>query len=216
MGSGEYILQVAKMDNLLELVDFVLNNYLPREPLYDALGTTKERDRPGVTSLVDVALRESVSFFFRDKGGKIAACVLNSLVTVEHGSVEPQQRLTYSPTFLKISSFLSIVKDHLDPSILANANFYMEVTLLSVSPKSTGRGLAKKLIEASLERAKQLQCAFVLAVATGFKSQTLFAKCGFESVYTVPYKDYLDSSGKQLFECRNSEDESAKLMLRRV
>ncbi|CDW56582.1 putative atp synthase f1 delta subunit [Trichuris trichiura] len=198
MGSGEYILQVAKMDNLMELVDFVLNNYLPREPLYDALGTTKERDRPGVTSLVDVTLRDSVSLFFRDKGGKIAACVLNSLVTVESGS---------------ISSFLNTVKDHLDPSVLANANFYMEVTLLSVSPKSTGRGLAKKLIEASLERAKQLQCAFVLAVATGFKSQTLFAKCGFECAYAVPYKDYLDSNGKQLFECRNSEDDSANLRI---
>uniref|UniRef100_A0A5S6QZ69 N-acetyltransferase domain-containing protein n=1 Tax=Trichuris muris TaxID=70415 RepID=A0A5S6QZ69_TRIMR len=216
MASDEYILLVAKMDNLMELVDFALNNYLPREPLHDALGTAKERDRPGVVSQVDIALRDSVSFFFRDKGGKIAACVLNSLVTVDNGSSEPQERLTYSPTLLKISNFLSIVKERVDPTLVSNASFYMEMMQLSVSPKSTGRGLAKKLIEASLERAKQLQCAFVLAVATGYKSQALFAKCRFESVHTLAYKDYLDNDGKPVFQCRNSEDESAKLMLRRL
>ena len=81
---------------------------------------------------------------------------------------------------------------------------YFEIYILSVRSEYGGKGIGKRLVEHSLQVAKEKGCTTVKSDLASSFSRKICEKCGFETVFEIRYADEfplynkMDESSKQL------------------
>lgn len=103
--------------------------------------------------------------------------------------------LTSSPLKLQVVKFFQFIekKSQLDETGL------LELFIVAVDPDYRQQGMAKKLGIVSLDYARENGYRGVKISCTSKYSADMAASLGFQLVYAIPYSEYTDSEGKQIF-----------------
>uniref|UniRef100_A0A5S6QZ06 aralkylamine N-acetyltransferase n=1 Tax=Trichuris muris TaxID=70415 RepID=A0A5S6QZ06_TRIMR len=218
--NADFKLLKVRTEDRQDAVNFLLSDFLCNEPLSMALAVTPEEGKPFFELLVDSCLSCNASYLIRGKGDEISAMAINKIGALsDDGTYDAIDPLLFGPKCSKLADLLNhmaqYLAEHREKCALPAKRDYLEIEILSVHSNWIGQGLAKKLLNASIEEAKSRGCAFAITVATNVASQQLFAKWGFETLHKVMHKEYLDKQGCQIFNCKNNPTDCAKLMVKR-
>ncbi|VDO37174.1 unnamed protein product, partial [Brugia timori] len=184
-----------------------------------------------LTDLVNSGIASSLSYMLRKPDGEIAALRLASILNRpedeqhnEHSerssgsksATSGSNKRTATKTMSPKAQIIMDILEELESK--ASISVYLQIWILidpklkrlllwsviSVHKDYTRRGLAEKMLSYKLEEAKQMGCQGCVAEASAFKSQLLFKKIGYETIYEIKHADWLDDKGRQIFKCDDS------------
>uniref|UniRef100_A0A915JGL2 aralkylamine N-acetyltransferase n=1 Tax=Romanomermis culicivorax TaxID=13658 RepID=A0A915JGL2_ROMCU len=200
----ELIYEVAKIDQRQELVDFIVDHFCRDEPISRSLNMSRENSVNLVNGLVDEGLSKPISFVCLNKDRKIVGCRLNALIDKDDQNNRQENRKenrqNHSKIELFIENFLEKLGENFDQN-LEGCRKYLKFILVSVDANYQRRGIATKLIELSIAKAKEIGCQFIAVAATANRSQKMFQKLGFQKIKSIMHENYLDENGQQIFKC---------------
>ncbi|KRX22986.1 hypothetical protein T07_5453 [Trichinella nelsoni] len=216
--SNAYKVENAKPEHLMELVNLLNEGFLFEEPLNKAIKLEKDECELYFKNSTLHCLKSDSSILIRRvDNGQIVACALNQLGTVMNGQLnaEDEDGVDYERKINKMNNFVNFMRQGL-LEVIPNGSSYLEICTLSVHPQYYRRGLGRLATEASIRRAEQLKCKFIVAVATNYKSQALFEKLQFQTGKTIRLTSYLDpDTNEPMFIC-NDGTTCAKLHYKSV
>ncbi|XP_003370705.1 putative ATP synthase F1, delta subunit [Trichinella spiralis] len=225
MSSGdmfkEFQFRKATEKDVSEIKSFLSQDFIFNEPLSQALKSTADELMPLLTFLVESSVKDAFSILVKHKG-TLVACVLNSLHTLSTnmGKIPAS---TFPEKATIIGNFINKMEENSLQRILNNdkqlscgSTKYLVVEVISVSASIAGKGIAKKLLKDTEEMARQHNFNFILTIATNIRSQLLFEKIGYSTVYAIHHKDYLAENGRQIFHCLDNATICAKGMLKKI
>lgn len=188
-------------DGILRLLR---DSFLPRSPLWAVLNIRWEEVKDGYEKMVNEALADPVSFVAIDETNprnKIIGCRLSKLIDFTNPG-DPDEDFIFVPSANRKVYAITQVHNQLMRGwkrefIRDGAKKVLEFIVLCVEDSYGGHGVAQKLIERSMELAKQIGVDYVFAVAANWKAQRVFEKLHFEIRRTLEYAQALDpSTGK--------------------
>uniref|UniRef100_A0A914X4D4 aralkylamine N-acetyltransferase n=1 Tax=Plectus sambesii TaxID=2011161 RepID=A0A914X4D4_9BILA len=193
-------------------MNFLLDHFCNSEPTIVAVGMSLDEARIFLHDFVKVALVDPVSIItFNDKDEIVAVrlCTIANREENRDGTAEvnnsnlPLSTQTVAKLLIRVKGNLwNLVPDHV--------NRLLRIEIISVRGDQTRKGIANRLINWKLDDAKQIfGCQGVVAEATAFKSQRMFARNGYKVLNEVVYKDWLDENGKQIIVCKDDTVSSA-------
>lgn len=204
---------------------FLLTDFLYNEPLNRSVSLNAEDSDELFNDLVNSGIASSLSYMLRKPDGEIAALRLASILNRpedeqhnEHserssgsksatsGSNKRTATKTMSPKAQIIMDILEELESKIWILIDPKLKRLLLWSVISVHKDYTRRGLAEKMLSYKLEEAKQMGCQGCVAEASAFKSQLLFKKIGYETIYEIKHADWLDDKGRQIFKCDDSTD----------
>lgn len=139
--------------------------------------------------LIEDCLNSETSFGAFDKtSGVMSGVTINFL-----GRKQPQPDLQHEfPLRVKqLFRMLSETNPNGAAADLGTSNFF-EMYLISVMDGYDKRGIGMELTQRNVQRARELDCEFVIAVCTSAFSRTMLEKLGFTINREVVYEDYVD------------------------
>ncbi|KRZ66984.1 hypothetical protein T10_4730 [Trichinella papuae] len=211
----------ATQKDVSEIKLFLCQDFIFNEPLNQALKSTADELMPLLTFLVESSVKDAFSILVKHKG-TLVACVLNSLHTLSTNMAKiPAETFPEKATI--IGNFINKMEENSLQRILNNdkqlscsSTKYLVVEVISVSASIAGKGIAKKLMNDTEEMARQHNFNFILTIATNIRSQLLFEKIGYSTIYALQHKDYLTEDGRQIFHCPDNATICAKGMLKKI
>ncbi|KAE8748356.1 hypothetical protein FOCC_FOCC004992 [Frankliniella occidentalis] len=117
--------------------------------------------------------------------------------------------------FRRIFGLLYSVNKRLDLFDAYHVDRIFECRILSVDNRYRGRGLARQLLERSIETAKAAGFQLVKEDATGLFSQRAADSMGFQTVHELPYEEYKDEAGRIVFPIE-APHKSLKIMVKEL
>ncbi|KAI1292573.1 hypothetical protein EDD11_008716 [Mortierella claussenii] len=165
-----------------------------REPLGEFCGVDPKEG----ANIAEISVRDPVSFVVEDTslppshriiafrtsclldGDKIA---INTRKAKEKGFSDPVQAVL---NYMQELWFSKTTVLQINPSARV-----MKFIALGVDSKYEGMGLAKELLNAAMNKARELECDAVIVVASAFATQHLFQnRLGFEEIGRIRYADF--------------------------
>lgn len=188
--------ELLEAHNLADVADVVARGFTDgSEPVGRSLGVTAEDFTQFVEALMPKYLHDGLSIVVRDaKTGEITAALLND----ELGGglpVDPSRFEWAAPLFALATDMYGRYFQGQHPELGRIVHFVM----LAVSGLCRGKGVANRLIELSLERARGRGYRRVVVEATGLISQHLMRKAGFTTRVEIPYATF-EYAGKRPFQ----------------
>lgn len=117
--------------------------------------------------------------------------------------------------FRRIFGLLYSVNKRLDLFAAYHVDRIFECRILSVDHRYRGRGLARTLLQRSLQAAKDAGFELVKEDATGLFSQRAADSMGFQTLYEMRYEDYKDEHGSVAFPTEEPH-KSLKIMVKEL
>lgn len=198
----DYHLEVVTKDDKLRILKFLRRFFFRDEPLNhsielisDSEDTCLELEEYCSMS----SLENNLSLMAVSTSGALVGVLLNG--KMDPPSTEEPEYITTceNPKFKKILKLLHYV----DRNVNCDGKFQglniLEIRIISVDSSWRGKGVAKALIEKSLEIGKEKGFHIARADCSSFFSGKLCASLGFEPIYQLNYADYVDEDGNPIF-----------------
>src|SRR5690606_30147070 len=101
--------------------------------------------------------------------------------------------LATTEPMLQVRSFMDLVDEPIykDFSDKIPSNQIFHISMIGVHPSYQRRGIGKKLLLSSLERAKERKFEIAVSENTSEASYQLALKCGFQVRNSVEYKNFV-------------------------
>jgi len=209
--------EIAKKEQENEILEFLLKFFREDEPISRSIKMSRDDGYTLFKDLVKEGLQSPVSFVCLNETGEVIGCRLNSVVDLKNKTPEHEYDVQPNPNYTavsqKIERFLDEICKDLH-SFIPDCKKYMKFLMVSVHPKYQRRGIAKKLIELSMDMAKNSDCDYIVVAATAFNSQQLFKKLQFDTLRTIDHKDFLEDQ-QPVFNCDDGTN-CAKLMAKKL
>lgn len=189
------------------------------------------RDEPliwGINMLEDVdslAKLENYCFNFVDNGlafkavspdGDLIGVVLNNVMCRGDGEKnnESEEDTKDNTKFNDITAFLDKVEREADVfKKYPNVDRVMDIKIISVDESFRGQGVCKALIDKTIELAMENKCPMVYVECSSYFSAKAAERLGFECIYTLYFRDYLDENGEVVFKTPPPHDSSKVFVL---
>ncbi|OUC41528.1 hypothetical protein D917_03283 [Trichinella nativa] len=186
---SSFIFENAKTEHSVELYDLLCRGFLHDEPLNRASAIDLQDAEPFFKNYIQKCLNSNLSVVARDcHTGQLVGCALNDVGYFE-SEYQHESQEGYSEKMATVNLFVEQVKSSMDGQFPTGSK-YMELCLLSVHPSYYRRGLGYKLTLASLDRAKQFDCQYVITVATSLYTQKICRKLNFSIIQSFDYANY--------------------------
>lgn len=203
---------IPTLENKNQLVDYLLVHFKDQEPITRSLQLTDQDANAFFSDIVNEGMEYPVSFVVFNEKNEIVGCRLNTIYDKNEKDHDTAAAAEYALGPRHIARLLKTLLDGFE-NLLPDFNKAMQFVTVSVHPNYQRRGIAQKLVELSMRKAAEFQCDFIIVTATAVRSQKLFEKLGFRTVKQIKYTEFLDESGRQVFNCDDGT-ESAKLMVK--
>ncbi|KAH7697077.1 acetyltransferase [Aphelenchoides avenae] len=187
----------------------MLDQFLPNEPLSVALGIGREESTEYYRKFVREALQHPVNYALRcvDDGRIIALRLTSILRRPPAGSiVETPHCDDPSPKVRELQRVDNELESRIWQVVPSDVNCLLYWVVLSVHSSYARRGIAYRFIHYRLEEARALGCQGAIAEGFAYKSQRLFEKAGYKTVYEVRHEDWKDANGNRIFHCKDKTD----------
>ncbi|KRY83223.1 hypothetical protein T4D_7825 [Trichinella pseudospiralis] len=203
--SSSFSFEDAKIEHSAELYDLLCQGFLHDEPLNRASAIGLQDAEPFFKNYIQKCLNSNLSVVVRDcLTGRLVGCALNDVGYFET-EYQHESQEGYSEKMATVNLFVEQVKSSMDGHFPTGSK-YAELCLLSVHPSYYRGGLGYKLCLASLDRAKQCGCQYVITVATSLYTQKICRKLNFSLIQSFDYANY--RKGDQfVFRCKNNTAE---------
>uniref|UniRef100_A0A914WMY7 aralkylamine N-acetyltransferase n=1 Tax=Plectus sambesii TaxID=2011161 RepID=A0A914WMY7_9BILA len=198
-----------------ELHRFMLEHFRVEEPITRSVGSTKEDVFDFFIDLRDAGLRGPYSIaVFNEETHELIGCCLNEVCDIpDHPECGPSGDIYKRENANKILNFIETVEEELHD--LVDSKRMLKIGVICIHPKYGRRGIGRRLIEESLDMARDENCDHAAAVATARASQGLFEKMGFQTLREVPYATY-SPKGEVIFKVLHDGVQSGKLMVKEL
>ncbi|XP_019698696.2 dopamine N-acetyltransferase isoform X1 [Harpegnathos saltator] len=199
----DYHVEIISKNDKLRVLKFLRRFFFRDEPLNQSVQLIPEGEDSTCAELEDYCSNASFDNNFSlmavSASGAIVGVILNGKMDPP-SSEEPEYiRTCANAKFKKILRLLH----HVDRRVNAGGQFrdqnIMEIRIISVDTNWRGQGIAKALIEKTVEIAKEQGFHYARADCSSMFSGKLCARLGFNAVYKLDYSDYVDESGKAVF-----------------
>jgi len=189
------------------------------------------RDEPLILSIdmqedVDsLSKLENYCFNFVDNGlgfkavtpnGDLMGVILSSIVCKkERGETNESENKTKDNTkFKDIVTLLDKVEREADVfGKYPNVNRVIDIKIVSVDESFRGQGVCKALIDKTIELASEKECQMVYVECSSYFSAKAAERLGFECIYTLYFRDYVDENGEIIFKTPPPHDSSKVYVL---
>ncbi|KAG0004318.1 hypothetical protein BGZ65_000583 [Modicella reniformis] len=165
-----------------------------REPLSNCCGVPPEEGK----AIASRSIQDPVSFVVEDtslEGARRLVAFRTSNILTAQPIAENQKKVQEEGH----SSAVQAILDHTTDLWMAKTTVFksnpeakvMKFIALGVDENYEGRGLAKALLNAAMDKARETKCDAVIVVASAFATQHLFKnRLGFEEMGKVRYSDF--------------------------
>lgn len=199
----DYHIQTVTKDDKLRILKFLRRFFFRDEPLNHSIQLIPESEDSTCLELEDYCststMENNLSLMAVSTNGAIVGVTLNGKMEPS-AEDEPEYILTCkNPKFKKILRLLHYV----DRNVTQEGHFQglntLEIRIISVDTNWRGKGIAKALLEKTMEIGREKGFHIVRADCSSFFSGKLCTGLGFEQIYTLPYAEYVDEEGKPIF-----------------
>ncbi|XP_011875954.1 PREDICTED: dopamine N-acetyltransferase-like isoform X2 [Vollenhovia emeryi] len=199
----DYHIEIINKDDKLKVLKFLRRFFFRDEPLNHCIQLIPEGEDSTCVELEDYcsysSLGNNLSLKAVSASGAIVGLELNGKMEPPSNEEPEYIRSCKNAKFKKILRLLH----HIDKGVNMGGQFrncnVMEIKILSVDTSWRGKGIAKTLMEKSIEIAKEQGFHYARADCTSFFSGKVCARLGFEAIYNLNYNDYVDEDGKPIF-----------------
>ena len=225
--SGDTIkYRIATKDDFGALKSFLLEFYIPNEPTCNSLALAGSKGASDfIHPVVEECLSDPVSFVALNEDEEIIGALVCSLrdLTKESkkANLDKQQAcmtrisISASPLEIWLAYRRAINADY---GVLVPKDCHemlVKFAAVCVNTVSYGRrGIARRLVEVTLDNAKAKGCKGAVETCTAKASQGLFKKTGFEILKVVKHDEFVDEAGQRLINCNDGTDQGQLLFKR--
>ncbi|XP_076661953.1 arylalkylamine N-acetyltransferase 1 isoform X2 [Halictus rubicundus] len=198
----DYHIQIVTKDDKLRILKFLRRFFFRDEPLNDSIQLIPDSEDSTCLELEDYCststMENNLSLMAVSTSGAIVGVTLNGKMEPP-AEDEPEYIVTCkNPKFKKILRLLNYVDRNVNHEYFRGLNT-IEIRIISVDTNWRGKGIAKALLEKTMEIGREKGFHIVRADCSSFFSGKLCAGLGFEQIYTLPYAEYVDEDGKPIF-----------------
>lgn len=199
----DYHIQMITSDDKLRVLKFLRRFFFRDEPLNHSVQLIPEGEDSTCLELEEYCSTESIennlSVMAVSTSGAIIGVELNGQLGPPSDEEPDYITECMNPKFKKILKLLR----HVDKNVNRIRDFtginVLELRIISVDHTWRGKGVAKALIEKSMDIAREKGFHMMRADCTSMYSGKLCARIGFEPIYQLNYADYVDEDGNPIF-----------------
>ncbi|PSN52966.1 Dopamine N-acetyltransferase [Blattella germanica] len=192
----DYDIVPATVDDKERIAEYLRYNFYPNEPLNLAVGTPLNRPIEAIRGLL--RLSDGTSFIAITKSGEIIGVVLNEEFTEEEVH-EYSKPAFHNEAYYKVFTFVTMVEHNANILGQTGLDRGLFLHILSVHPKAGGRGIGKALMTRSRDTAKAKGHPLLAIMCSSYYSARIAESIGMECIYRLPYSEYKNEKGEQVF-----------------
>jgi len=207
--SGISICSLKEDTDFPEVSKLFKDEFLVNEPTCRALHVVPEEVMDWYTPILKTCLKSGLSLGVREKSSNgLVGIMLNKVLT-------PTDKITFDHTdgetsnkqILILSEIFKEVEHDVDIFVKYKVERVLELAILCVDRKYSGRGIGKMLIEKSEELGLNNGCQLANVQASNIATQSMFKKRNYETYLTYNMK------GKPQFDLKAAGDTNCWLMM---
>ena len=199
----EHTYEIIRADDYEEVAEFLLANFFPEVPIGKIVNMDVDMEvRPWLFEFMKKILSFQVSICIRDPANRLIAVGINS---IEYG--DPARDVSIS----------DYVDPYRHPKMWMNLNFLQDLGkgvdlfgdncvaglvfnmfMICVDGTISKRGLATKIVDYSIQVAKQKGITVMVTEAVSEYAGRIFSKFGFTVAKQIDYNDYVYHSSRPL------------------
>ena len=176
------VLQASGVERMVHLL---ASAFSVAEPPAVAMGLSYDELATFVRLLAFRAVEDGLTVVAQ-AGNELVGVVL----TDDFAAPSPLDARVISKRFLPILAMLETLDARYRHGRAVAKGEYLHLFMLAVDARFVGQGVAQKLVETCIDNGKKRGYRHAVTEATGFVSQRVFRKLGFEELYRVSYRDY--------------------------
>lgn len=199
----DYNIQIITKDDKLRILKFLRRFFFRDEPLNYAIQLIPESEDSTCLELEEYcsmsSLENNLSLMAVSTSGAIVGVILNGKMDPPSDQEPEYITMCENPKFKKILRLLYRVDKDVNRDGKFQGQNILEVRIISVDTNWRGKGIAKTLVEKTIELAKEKDFNIVRVDCSSFFSGKLCARLNFERIYELKYADYVDEDGNPIF-----------------
>jgi ribosomal protein S18 acetylase RimI-like enzyme len=178
---------ICRPDEVAEMVRVLAATFARHDPPALAVGLTPEDFETFLTTASATAGDDGLTVVARDvASGSMAGALLNE----DAGRAAELDLDAISPRFGPIFDLFGEIEGRIGDAGPIEPGTTLHLFMLGVDERFAGRGIAQRLVEASLANGAALVYRTAVTEATNLVSQHIFAKLGFVTRAQASYGDY--------------------------
>ena len=193
----DYDIVSATEESQDNIAEFLRRAFYKHEPINVAIGAPPNRP---INSIPLKYLSEGKSLIAVSRNGRrILGFCGNTVKTPKRNENITQQTLYMEPPYNIIVEFCNKIEDSADIWKETGADRAMHICHLAVDPAVKGRGIGRRLMEASRHLARSEGYPLLYVLCTSYYSAKTARAMGMQCVYSLPYAEYKDKDGNPVF-----------------
>jgi len=205
--SSGLMFDVIGIEHLDEVVDFLMKYFFPVVPIGHIVNMDVEMEvRPWIRDFISAILNEGHTLSIRDPSerNQLAAICVNQLeiqTTTPLVGVQILNSIDHekNPLMLMNATFLEALGGDVDFFAKYSVERVMDLTMMAVNPRYASQGLATRLVELTVARARrQLNVTVWKTEAVSEYAARALFKSGFQTIHEIPYDQFSYNGSKPL------------------
>lgn len=194
----DYDIVNATEESQDNIVEFLRRALYKHEPINVAVGAPPDRPIDFITPLQYLSEGKSLIAVSRNERRILGFCG-NTVMTPSRNENITQRKIYTEPLYNIILQFVYKIEDSADIWKKTGADRAMSIRHLGVDPAVKGRGIGRRLMEASRHLARSEGYPLLYIVCTSYYSAKIARAIGMQCVYSLPYAEYKDKDGNPVF-----------------
>jgi len=191
--------------NADQIWPLLAKGFFPREPISLGLGAKAEDMKNMVCAGIPEWSTSGVSSGVRDtETGQLVGIMLVNILNKEKPTTFTDMGEDLNDKIRLTRAVLSYVETKFDVFKEEKVDKVGEMAMLTVDPKYSGRGIARKLIQIAEDLLVEKGMTVAYSQATNKISALIFTKCGYETRSTVDFETF-EVDGKQILDISKME-----------
>lgn len=195
--------EVARPSDADDVVCLLAEVFSRSEPPAVAMGLSCGEMKQFLELVVPRVIPDRLTVVAREGSGKLAGAFL----TDDFASPPELNPGQINAKLLPIFSMLEILDEQFRRGKTIAKGEYLHLFMLAVDAQFAGRGIAQRLVQATIDNGRRKGYQVVLTEATGKVSQHIFRKNGFADRFSVAYRDFVYEN-KKVFASIREHDEA--------